>query len=99
MLFNIAQNCDWPCGLQSHQDWLGTLGGIVALGLDTRREAIDVHFAAVMGGKSMAVRSVQITKGFKRVSCAAYVLMHAMMKKEPDDVEVGIGRFANLAAR
>ena len=71
---------NWP----PHIDWMQTLGGVLSIGLDLQREPLDVFFPPALAGRPLTSLGLSIKKGFKRLSAAMFVLMHAM-KFDPED--------------
>ena len=78
MFTKLVEN--WP----PVNDWCGVLSGMLSLGSDLRREPCDITFRLSKCGAPLELCGLQITKGFKRLSCMGYILVHAM-KMAPDD--------------
>jgi hypothetical protein len=75
---------DWP----PHIDFMQTLGGVLTIGLDLQREPIDIMFPSSLGGQAVKPCSINVKKGFKRLTAALFVLKTSLTSFEPEDAEL-----------
>jgi hypothetical protein len=74
-----------PAGLPPISDWQTCFYSILFSGLELEREPIDVAADLGLGGKALNARSLNIVKGFTRLSVVALMCITVMESVDLQD--------------